>query len=65
MCHKRLCEDFKGLGFVELPNAPSLFQKWKGKFGGDMFLHMSFDNIILFAPSGTDIILTVKSLNAT
>lgn len=49
MWHRRLCKDVTELGFIELPSASCVFQKKGTTTGGDVFLLVYVDDILVLA----------------
>lgn len=47
--HKRLCDDLLNLGFEELQSAPCVFRLKDCQFGGDVFLLVYVDDILVLS----------------
>ena len=59
--HKRLCEDLQNLGFEELPSAPCVFRLKHCPFGGEIFLLIYVDDILVLSSTKEGIQFVTES----
>lgn len=62
--HKRLSNDLKSLGFEELPSAPCVFRLKDCMFGGDVYLLVYVDDILVLSSTDDGIKYVVDGFNS-
>ena len=60
--HKKLCLDLHGLGFVELPSAPSVFQRQSNKFCSYILVYV--DDLIIIYPTQDELESVINSFES-
>jgi len=59
--HKRLCSDLAQMGFEELPSAPCVFYLQNTEIGGDVYLLVYVDDILILSSTDDGIKYVVNS----
>ncbi len=59
--HKRLCSDLADMGFKEIPSAPCVFYLQNTEIGGDVYLLVYVDDILILSSTDAGIEYVVNS----